>query len=148
MRSGTRTISPSAVAAINYAGGAQEVERDTVNRYFTFGLSYAPSEDWGVRLLLPYIDRGHSTYGAASNPLTSADISSARITGLGDARVIGTWQGLLEGKNLGLQLGLKLPAGRCGDPNADGDGVTGRNRPLSAAARRPTTPTAPARWST
>ena len=127
LRSGTRAISPAAVAAINDAGGDQEVERDTVNRYLTVGLSYAPNEDWGVRLLLPYVDRGHSTYGAASNPLTSADISSARITGLGDARIIGTWQGLLEGNNLGLQLGLKLPTGRYGGPNATGDGVAGRN---------------------
>ena len=127
LRSGTRAVSPAAVAAINDAGGDQEVERDTVNRYFTLGLSYAPNEDWGVRVLLPYVDRGHSTYGSASNPLTSGDISSARIKGLGDARIIGTWQGLLEGKNLGLQLGLKLPTGRYGGPNADGDGIAGRN---------------------
>ena len=127
LRSGTGTVSPAAVAAINSAGGDQEVERDTVNRYITFGLSYSPNADWGVRLLVPYIDRDHSTYGSSTNPLTPDDLSSAKITGLGDVRVVGTWQGLLEGRNLGLQLGLKLPTGRFGGPNADDDGVVGRN---------------------
>ena len=63
--------------------------------------------------------RGHSTYGSSSNPLASDDLSTAKVTGLGDVRVIGTYQGLLEAKNLGLQFGLKLSTGRYGGPNAD-----------------------------
>ena len=70
LRSGTSSISSAQVAAINDAGGDQEVEKQTINRYITAGLSYRPNADWNFSLLLPYIDRSHTTYGAATNPLT------------------------------------------------------------------------------
>jgi hypothetical protein len=127
LRSGTHTISASQVAAINDAGGDQEVEHDTVNRYITLGLSYSPSADWNAKVFVPYIDRGHSTYGSSSNPLGADDLSGATIKGLGDIRVIGTWQGLLERKNLGFQFGIKLPTGDFGGPNAADNGVAGRH---------------------
>jgi hypothetical protein len=76
---------------------------------------------------VPWIDRGHSTFGAASNPLASDELSSVHVTGLGDVKLIGTWQGLLPEKNLGFQLGLKLPTGDFGGPNAQGTGLTGRH---------------------
>ncbi|MGB8408351.1 MAG: hypothetical protein WCE58_00380, partial [Gallionella sp.] len=56
LRTGTGSISPSQVAAINDAGGNQEVEQDTINRYITLGLGYAPNADWNFKLLVPYID--------------------------------------------------------------------------------------------
>ena len=127
LRTGTHAISRSSVARLNDAGGDQEVERDTVNRYVTLGLDYAPDADWSARLLVPYVDRGHSTYGSASNPVTPDERSGVNVTGLGDVRLIGTWQGLLPEKNLGFQLGLKLPTGDYGGPNADGTGVVGRH---------------------
>jgi hypothetical protein len=127
LRSGTHVVSAAEIAAINNAGGDQEVEHDTVNRTLTFGLSYSPDADWGVRVLVPYVDRGHSTYGSSSNPLDAAQLSGAKITGLGDVRLLATWQGLLPGHNLGLQVGVKLPTGRYGGPDADGTGVTGRH---------------------
>ena len=130
LRRGTHAISAHDVAAINDAGGDQEVEHDTVNRYTTLGLSWAPNADWGVRLLVPWVDRGHSTYGSSTNPLTPDDLSSAKIVGLGDMRVLGTYQGLLPGGNLGLQFGVKLPTGRYGGPDADGTGIAGR-RPVA-----------------
>jgi hypothetical protein len=130
LRRGTHAIAARDVAAINDAGGDQEVEHDTVNRYTTLGLSYAPDADWGVRLLVPWVDRGHSTYGASTNPLGADELSSARIVGLGDVRLLGTWQGLLPGGNLGLQFGVKLPTGRYGGPGADGAGIVGR-RPVA-----------------
>src|SRR5208282_567582 len=40
LRSGRNSISPAQVAAINDAGGDQEVENDTINRYLTVGISY------------------------------------------------------------------------------------------------------------
>ena len=43
LRSGTSSISSAQVAAINDAGGNQEVERSTINRYTTVGLSYMPN---------------------------------------------------------------------------------------------------------
>jgi hypothetical protein len=138
LRHGNHAVSTSDVAAINDAGGDQEVEHDTVNRYTTLGIGWMPDEDWGLRLLVPWIDRGHSTYASATNPVTDDQLSTARIKGLGDVRLLVTWQGLLEEHNLGLQLGLKLPTGRFGGTNADGTGIVGRkpvafqHGPLSA----------------
>ena len=126
LRSGTGSISPARIAAINDAGGDQEVEHNTTNRYITLGLSYLPSADWGFDLLLPYIDRSHSTYGSATNPLTPGQISGTTVSSLGDVKFIASWQGLLPTHNLGFQFGVKLPTGDYGGPNAEGTGVVGR----------------------
>jgi hypothetical protein len=70
LRTGTRGISRGQAAAINDAGGNQEVENGTATRTTTLGLSYAPSADWNFKLMVPYVQRAHSTYGEAQNPLT------------------------------------------------------------------------------
>lgn len=127
LRIGTRSVSAAQVAAINDAGGAQEIEQATINRYTTLGVGYAPNPDWNMRLLIPYVDRGHSTYGQATNPLTRDQISGSTIKGLGDIRFIVSYQGLLEDKNLGLQVGIKAPTGRYGGPSADGTAIVGRS---------------------
>jgi len=127
LRSGTSSISSSQVAAINDAGGSQEVEHGTINRYITLGIGYTPSKDWNLRLLVPYIDRSHTTYGQASNPLTPDQISGAGVSSLGDIKFITSYQGLLSSHNLGIQLGVKLPTGAYGGPNASGTGTVGRN---------------------
>ena len=127
LRSGSSPIAASQVAAINDAGGNQEVENGTVNRYTTLGLMYAPSADWNFKLMLPYIDRSHSTYGASTNPLTPTDLSAGTVTGLGDMKFITSYQGFLPTHNLGVQLGVKLPTGAYGGPNAAGTGTVGRN---------------------
>jgi len=127
LRSGTSSISPAQVAAINDAGGDQEVEKRTINRYFTAGLSYRPNADWNFNLLVPYIDRSHTTYGSAMNPLTPDLISGATVASLGDMRFIASYQGLLPTHNFGIQLGLVLPTGNYGGPNASGTGIAGRN---------------------
>ena len=127
LRSGTSSISPSRVAAINDAGGNQEVENGTVNRYTTLGLSYTPSADWNFRVLVPYVDRSHTTYGAATNPLTPDQISGATVNSLGDVKFIASFQGILPTHNFGVQFGVKLPTGNYGGPNADGTGTVGRN---------------------
>jgi hypothetical protein len=127
LRIGTHAVSPSDVAAINDAGGEQEVEKETINRYTTFGLSYSPSEDWNLRLLVPYVDRSHTTYGDATNPLTPEQVSGATLIGLGDIRFVVNYQGFLEDRNLGVQVGVKTPTGRYGGANADGTGSVGRH---------------------
>lgn len=127
LRFGSNSISAARVAAINDAGGNQEVEHDTISRYTNLGISYAPNADWNLKFLLPYVDRSHTTYGAASNPLTPDQISGATATGIGDAKFIATYQGLLPTHSLGVQLGIKLPTGNYGGPNADGSGTVGRN---------------------
>lgn len=127
LRSGTGSISSSQVAAINDAGGDQEVEKQTINRYLTLGLSYRPDGDWNFNLLVPYVDRSHDTYGAATNPLTPAQISGASVESVGDVRFIASYQGFLPTHNLGVQLGVVLPTGNYGGPNADATGIVGRN---------------------
>ena len=98
------------------------------------GLTYAPNADWNFKLSLPYIDRSHSTYGTdATLPLTPDQLSSATASGLGDARLIASYQGFLPSKNLGIQIGLKLPTGNYGGPstsnpnNVAGQGAVGSN---------------------
>jgi len=127
LRSGTSSISASQVAAINDAGGSQEVEKQTINRYYTLGLNYIPTPDWNLNLLVPYVSRNHTTYGEATNPLTPDLISGAAFNSLGDMRFIASYQGLLPTHNLGIQLGVVAPTGNYGGPNADGTGIVGRH---------------------
>jgi hypothetical protein len=38
--------------------------------------------------LAPCVDRGHSTYDSATNPITPDQLSSSALAGLGDMRLI------------------------------------------------------------
>jgi len=105
------------------AGG--EIEKGTVNRYLTLGVAYRFNADWGVSLAAPWVWREHSTYGVQMQPyapsMTAPDqVSGARVTGLGDIRLIGDYQGFLPMHNLGVQFGVKLPTGRYGGQDEDG----------------------------
>jgi hypothetical protein len=121
LRHGTHATTPQQVvdapALPDLAGG--EIEHGTLNRYFTLGLGYSPNADWNLDLRLPYVERGHTTYGVQLQPYRSSEtapnqLSSVRVSGLGDARFIASYQGLLPTNNLGLQLGIKLPTGSYG----------------------------------
>lgn len=129
LRSGRDAVSATQVAALNTPppGLGQEVEHQTVNRYTTLGLAYAPNPDWNFRILIPFIDRSHSTYGPASNPLTPDQLSSATVTGPGDIKVIAGYAGLLPRNNLVFQVGLKFPTGDYGGQNTTGGPVVGRH---------------------
>ncbi|MDE2394890.1 MAG: transporter [Burkholderiales bacterium] len=123
LRSGGSAVSPSQVAALNPDAG-QEVENRTVNRTTTLGISYSPNADWNFKALIPYVDSGHTTYGAATNPLSADELSGVSATGLGDVKLMVGYQGLLPNHGLGLQLGLKLPTGAYGSgPDANGNNV-------------------------
>lgn len=121
LRIGTRSTTPAAVVTHPsdpvLAGG--EIEKDTINRFITLGLSYRPTAEWNFNLLVPYVVRDHTTYGTQRQPYTSAEtapdqISWAHVSSHGDAKLIGQYQGLLENHNLGLQLGVKLSTGHYG----------------------------------
>jgi len=127
LRFGLHAISAGQVAAINDAGGDQEVERGTINRYTTLSLTYAANANWNIKLMLPYVDRSHSTYASATNPITPDQLSGATVHGIGDAKLLLSYQGLLPTHNLGLQAGIKLPTGHYGGANADGSNIVGRN---------------------
>ena len=91
-----------------------ELEHDTLNRYLTAGVDYSPNADWNIDLRVPYVIRTHTTYGAYDSTVPLAPLSDSRSSSLGDIKVIGSYQGLLDMHNLGLQLGVKLPTGQYG----------------------------------
>ena len=107
LRSGTRSISS--------VPDGNELERETLNRYITAGVSYSPNAQWNVSLFIPYVVRTHSTFGTFdSTEQALPELSSSRSSSLGDVRLIGSYQGLLATRNLGVQLGVKLPTGHYG----------------------------------
>ena len=128
LRNGTGAVSPLQAAAVNAAGGSQEVEHQTINRYVNLGISYSPNSKWNFSAIVPYIDRSHTTYGnAAPDQVTPVNLSGATSSGLGDVKVIGSYQGWLPTHNLGIQLGIKLPTGRYGGQNVLTGATVGRN---------------------
>lgn len=128
LRSGSHAVPEPQLAAINDNGGAQEIEKDTTNRYVTLGLAYSPNADWNINLQVPWIDRSHSTYGnATSDQLTRDNLSSISFAQLGDVRLVGSWQGLLPTNNLGIQFGVKLPTGDYGGQNVLTGAQVGRH---------------------
>ena len=106
LRSGTRSVSSVA--------DGNELERETLNRYITTGLSYSPNSNWNINLLVPYVERTHSTYGEFDSTQPLPQLSTSRSSSLGDIRLIGSYQGLLATNNLGIQLGMKFPTGHYG----------------------------------
>lgn len=129
LRSGTSAA--GAAAAVNNpsnpALGGGEIEKQTVNRYFTLGVNYRPDADWNFTLLVPYVSRDHTTYGEQQKPYSSAEtlpdqISGAHVSNLGDVKLIASYQGILPTHNLGVQLGVKLPTGQYGTSVDFGNG--------------------------
>ena len=128
LRSGTSAVSPAVPASINAAGGGQEVEHQTINRYWNLGINYSPNVKWNFSAIVPFIDRSHSTYGNATpDQLTPDNLSGATSSGLGDIKLIGSYQGLLPTHNLGVQLGVKLPTGKYGGQNVLTGASVGRS---------------------
>jgi hypothetical protein len=121
LRAGTGAATPAQV--INSPSdptlGGGEIEKQTINRYLTMGVSYSPNSEWNINVLIPYVMRTHTTFGQQQSPYTSSETASNQISGaslsdLGDIKVIGSYQGLLPTHNLGVQLGVKLPTGHYG----------------------------------
>jgi len=106
LRSGTQPV--SGVPA------GSELEHETVNQYVTAGLNYSPNSSWNLLLLMPYVIRSHSTYGAYDPTQPLPELSRSFSSSIGDARFIASYQGFLPTHNLGVQLGVKLPTGQYG----------------------------------
>jgi hypothetical protein len=115
LRSGTGTISSSDAAKILNSGAPQEVEKYTRNNYYTLGIDYSKTPDFGVNVQVPYIDRSHSTLGRASNDYTPGPGGGqydSHTSSLGDIKITGRYQGFIPGCNaLGVIFGVKLPTG-------------------------------------
>jgi hypothetical protein len=85
----------------------REIQQKTINRITTLTVDYGFNADWGVSVLLPYVNRFHTTVVDGDT-----DISTSRSSSVGDARVLGRYQGFAVEHNWGVQFGLKLPTGR------------------------------------
>lgn len=103
LRAGTRRFDAS---GITYPADS-EVQRNTINRNTTLTVDYGFNADWGVSVQLPYIHRYHTTTAEGDT-----DLSLSRSSSIGDARVLGRYQGFSPDHNWGVQFGLKLPTGR------------------------------------
>jgi len=127
LRTGNGSASPQEVIdwPSDLAADASEIERDTRNRYVNLAVSWHPNADWSFSLLAPYVQRDHTTYGEFSPPFQPDDIapqniSSARVSGPGDIKLLAGYQGFLPTRNFGVIAGVKLPTGRYGGENDDG----------------------------
>ncbi len=124
LRSGTRSASG--------VPDGTELERETLNRYVTIGLSYSPNTAWNFKLMVPYVIRTHSTYGQHDSSQPLGELSGSRSSSVGDLRLVGSYQGFLPTRNLGVQLGVKLPTGRYGTA-VDFDAGPAAGTPLDAS---------------
>jgi hypothetical protein len=124
LRSGTGTVSG--------VPPGEELEYQTLNRYVTAGLMYSPTSAWSFLLLVPYVERTHSTYGTYEPTQPPPSLSSSHSSSLGDTKLIASWQGLLPTNNLGFQLGVKLPTGQY-YPRIDFYGGPNAGTPLDAS---------------
>ena len=123
------------------AGG--EIEKGTINRYINLGVAYRLNADWGFSMLLPYVLRDHTTYGDQEQPYVAAQtapdqVSGSHVAGIGDMKLLASFQGFLPTHNLGVQFGVKLPTGAYGGETDDGKfvghPVTFRSGPAAGEA--------------
>lgn len=98
VRSGTGKVGTWPVAG-------HEQELFTENNYLTAGIDYRWNANWGINVQLPYIDRAHGTNG------DGIDAGTSQTQSLGDIKLVGSYLGLTEAHNFGVQLGVKLPTG-------------------------------------
>jgi hypothetical protein len=127
LRSGGSVAAPAQVVnqPSNPSLDGGEIEKGTTNQYLNLSISYRPDADWGFTLLVPRVERDHSTYGTQAQPFTPSEvgpdqISNASVSGLGDVRLVASFQGFLPTRNLGVQLGVKLPTGSYGGETDNG----------------------------
>lgn len=117
LRSGTERVAIGQIPAHH-----DEVE--TVNRNWFATLDYGLTPDWGVSVIVPYVDRVHDHI---HNHHGEAIPEHWSFRELGDVRVQGRWQTVLDATSMerasfaGATFGLKLPTGRTDVANGEGD---------------------------
>ncbi len=134
LRTGTGRISSTAASQVMENGSPAEVEKYTRNNYYTLGIDYSTSPDWGINVQVPFIDRSHLTLGTASDGTTPGPGGgqyNSRTESFGDVRVVGRYQGFIPGCNsLGVLLGLKLPTGSYTDTGTSTDPTMPGSAPI------------------
>ncbi len=96
----------------------------TTNRNWLMGVDYTIDPNWGVAVSVPFVDRDHVHI---HNHQGAQLIESWMFARLGDVRVLGRRQWMMEGREsgrlgyFGVNFGLKLATGDRDIRNADGD---------------------------
>ena len=124
LRSGTGKISAAAAATTTntQTNSPAEVEKFTKTQTVTATLDYNDGEKWGVSLVVPQINRQHSTLGSGGDGYSLAEGAyDSQRSAVGDTKIIGRYYGLTEQKNIGFQLGVKLPTGQKNQVGSNGD---------------------------
>ena len=102
LRSGTHSVDRGSLEVPNES----EIQQTTINRNYTFNLDYSPDADWGINFQLPYFNRYHTTIAEGDT-----EISTSHTKSIGDARVVGRYQGFSPDRSFGVQAGLKFATG-------------------------------------
>jgi hypothetical protein len=105
LRSGRDSVDVSSFEVPN----EEELQRSTINRNVSLGFDYSPSRNWGINMQLPYYDRWHSTLAE-----DTTELSYSHSRGIGDARIVGRYQGFSPDAGMGILFGVKLPTGASG----------------------------------
>ena len=106
LRSGTRSISG--------VPDGNELERETLNRYITTGLSYSPNSDLEHQPSGSVCDADPLNLRRVRFYQPLPDLSSSRSSAWAMSVSSAAYQGMLPTHNLGIQLGVKLPTGHYG----------------------------------
>lgn len=107
LRTGTKALDTSDPANQPGPNQANELQHRTRNRVANLTLDYSVNSDWGVSVMLPWVDRFHTTYAAGDT-----DLSTSNASGIGDLRTIGRYQGFSEDRSYGVLFGVKWATGR------------------------------------
>jgi hypothetical protein len=96
-----------------------EVENlGTYNRIISASADYTYDEHWGVKLIVPFINRFHAHNIGPYTGSTPADYESFHTSALGDVKLIGRYRWSLDeasGTGWGVKFGAKLDTGNKGD---------------------------------
>lgn len=103
---------------------AHHDEVKTINRNIFATIDYGFTPDWGVSVVIPYVDRYHEHI---HNHEGEQELEQWDFRDLGDVRVQGRWQTAITSSDpmragfAGLTLGLKLPTGKHDVANDGGE---------------------------
>lgn len=87
------------------APAANNSDKEISTNFYTAGLEYLFSREWGIHVQIPYWERTFKTTDDSGNAL------SANFSGLGDVRIDAIYTGFSPDLSSGLTIGLKLPTG-------------------------------------
>lgn len=116
-RTGTRNVAPGQIPQ-------DHDEVQTVNRNTFATIDYGFSNNWGVSVIVPWINRSHQHVQNDDGEQTP---ESWKFSDPGDVRVLGRYQKTFENVDAmrlgfgGLIAGIKLPTGKTNVSNSEGE---------------------------